>query len=155
MRVARNSQNKPMVVAVDGSAESEHALRWAVDQASLIGCPLRIVTCYQHFYDVGEAAGVSWGHFESTKRSAQAQAFQVIERVMGTTDVDHVLSLGPVDSVLIDHSSEASMLVIGTRSSFGIRGKLRPSTTDRVTGKVNCPVISIPLDAPVLEGAGF
>jgi len=155
MHETRETQSKPMVVAVDGSAESEHALRWAVDQASAMGCPLRIVTCYQHFYGTGETPGVSWDHFESTKRSAEALALEVIERVMGSVDVDHVLSLGPIDSVLIDHSRDASMLVIGTRSSFGIRGKLRSSTTDRVTGKVACPVMSIPLDAPALEGAGL
>lgn len=155
MRETRGNQGKPMVVAVDGSAESEHALRWAAEQSKLLGCPLRIVTCYQHFYGTGESSAVSWGHFESTKRSAEALALDVIERVMGTTDVDHVLSLGPIDSVLIDHSRDAAMVVIGTRSSFGIRGKIRSSTTDRVTGKVSCPVISIPPDAAVLEGAGL
>ena len=153
MREPRDTQNKPMVVAVDGSAESEHALRWAAEQAPLIGCNLRIVTCYQHCYGGGEAQGVSWDHFESTKNSAQAQAPEVIERVMGTNEVEHVLSLGPIDAVLIDHSRGASMLVLGTRSSFGLRGKLRSSTTNRVTGKVTCPVMSIPLEAPVLQGA--
>lgn len=155
MREARGVQMKPMVVAVDGSLESESALRWAVEQAEAMGCPLRIITCYQHYYAGGEVAGVSWDHFESTKRSAELQAQEVIERVMGTTDVDHVVALGPVDSAMIEHSKSASMLVLGTRSSYGLKGKLRSSATDRITGKVTCPVVSIPLEAPVLQGCGL
>jgi len=155
MRKTPGIEMKPMVVAVDGSAESEHALRWAADQAALMGCDIRIITCYQHYYGVGDAPGVSWGHFESTKHDAKVAAQASIERVLGTADVDHVLSLGPVDAVLIDHSRDASMLVLGTRSSYGLRSALRSSTTDRITGKVTCPVISIPLDATLMEGAGL
>lgn len=34
---------RPIVVGVDGSARSQTALRWAVEQATLRGAPLRVV----------------------------------------------------------------------------------------------------------------
>ena len=147
------SNIKPMIVAVDGSAESASALRWASEQADAMGCSLKVITCYRHHYVAGETPGVSWDQFESTKRDARARALDVIESVLGAEPVDHVLALGPVENVLIDHSVDASMIVLGTRSSYGLRGALRSSTTDRITGRVQCPVVSIPLDASLLEGA--
>jgi len=143
----------PIIVAVDGSPESANALRWAETQAADLGCQLRVITCYRHHYVTGEADGVSWDHFESTKRSAQQRASEVITSVLGATDVDHIMALGPVDAVLIDHGRDASMIVLGTRSSFGLPETMRSSTTNRVTGKATCPVVAIPLDDPVLEGA--
>ena len=151
----REIQAKPVLVAVDGSPESENALRWAKDRSSQTGVDLRIITCYQHFYTTGVEGAVSWDHFESTKKVSEARAVEVIERVLGTTDVDHVVALGPVDKVVADHSKEASMVVLGTRSSYGLRGRLRASTTDRITGKVTCPVVSVPLDSDALMGAGL
>jgi len=148
-----HAANATIVVAVDGSPESANALKWASTQADATGCKLRIITYYRHYYVAGESAGVSWEQFESTKLSAEARASEVIEDVLGSSDVDHIIALGPVDRVLIDHGRDASMIVLGTRSSFGLRGAVRSSTTNRVTGKVPCPVVSIPLDAPVLEGA--
>jgi len=153
MTHANHTALAPILVAVDGSAESAEALRWAASQAQTTGSDLKVITCYRHHYVQGEAPFVSWDQFESTKRSAQTRALDVIESVLGTDDVDHTLTLGPVDAALIDHGRDASMIVIGTRSSFGLPDTSRPSTTDRVTGKVRCPVVSIPLDTAVLEGA--
>jgi nucleotide-binding universal stress UspA family protein len=141
----RADRQQPIVVAVDGSRESANALRWAAGQAIELRKPLRIITCYEQHFVAGEAHGVSWDRFESTKKSVEAEAASVIEDVLGTAEFEHIVALGPVDRVLVDYSHDAEMIVLGTRSSTGLRGKLRSSTTNRVTGQVACPVMSIPL----------
>jgi len=155
MKPEDTTQVPPVTVAVDGSEESCHALRWAAEQAQVIGTYLRVVTCYSHQYAGGKASRVAWDRFASTKNEATAVAQAAIKKVLGTLDIEHVVTLGPVEAALIDQGADASMIVVGTRSAFAVEPRSYQSTTDRITGRVACPVVSIPLEAPVLAGAGL
>lgn len=149
----QSTASKPVVVAVDGSAESESALRWALEHADTHGLGVKIVTCYQHHIIAGESAGISWEQFESTKSAAKQAAECAIQAVAGADQADHILALGPVDAVLADHSRDASLVVVGTRSTTRLRQAVLGSTTNRITGTLACPVVSIPLETCELEGA--
>lgn len=140
----------PIVVAVDGSNESEKALQWALDQARSRRIDLRVLTCYQHTYTRGRSASVSWEGFHSNKGEVTERARRTIAAVAGKHNVEHVITRGPVESALQKHGNSASMIVLGTRNAIG-QGEDYRSITDHITGRVRCPVVSIPLENHWLE----
>lgn len=139
-----------VVVGVDGSAESAAALRFAARYADRTGEPLRIVTAYPH-PNVGAEVPVSTtGLYEALEDDARTRARRVIDDVLGGAAVDHVVAAGSIDRLLREQSADASLIVVGTRQAGAWRQRLRSSLTNRITGRVDCPVISVPLErAPV------
>lgn len=137
-----------IVVAVDGRPESAQALRWAARQAEHTGAGLRVVSAFDQPAVGSDAAGAYWRAFLSAEESTEARVGDVIDTVLGDgarrrPDVDHVVAPGVIDHVLADHSHDASMVVVGTRSTRRWSARLRPSLTNRITGKLDCPVVSV------------
>jgi nucleotide-binding universal stress UspA family protein len=81
-------------------------------------------------------------------QSAQLAAERSIRAVFGDHEpgrnVDHIVEQGTIDQLIYRHSAYAAFVVLGSRSRHRIRDRLRPSTTNRITGRASCPVISIP-----------
>ena len=140
---------KPVVVAIDGSDESVAALAWAAGRAAGAGERLRVVTSYQHPFPPTEVAGEYWRELLAAKRSARLRAEAAIADVLGHTDVDHVLHLGPVERVLVGMSRQASLLVVGSRPSTTWWSRLRGSIADRIKDAAVCPVVSVPIESSV------
>ncbi len=134
------------VVAVDGSPESRAAMQWAADHARLTGTSLQVVTAYLHpAAEVEGEAGFPPAHDDVYAVAAGESALAVVESVIGHRDVDHVVAQGPIEAVLVGHAQGASTIVIGTRDR-AFWQRFRPSLTDRVTGRVDGTVISVPHD---------
>jgi nucleotide-binding universal stress UspA family protein len=77
----------------------------------------------------------------------------ILVAVFGHNDLDHVVALGPIERVLDDHSHDAAMIVVGTRATDSWLARLRGSVTNRLTGQVACPVVSVPLEEPAVAAA--
>lgn len=139
-------RNQPIIVAVDGSPETEAALERAARHARTHGHPLRIITCYRHIYERGSSQHVSWSSFTSTKNQARADAVETIRSVLGANpDVafEHVLELGPLEPVLQDHARNAAMVVVPARHS----DHCDPAGGARTSAK--CLVITVGKDQSV------
>lgn len=137
-----------IVVAVDGRPESAQALRWAARQAETTGAGLRVVSAFDQPAVGSDAAGAYWRSYLSARESTQERVGDVIDTVLGDgarlrPDVDHVVAPGVIDHVLADHTHDASMVVVGTRCTRRWSARLRPSLTNRLTGKLDCPVVSV------------
>ena len=137
------------VVAVDGSPESRAALQWAVDHARTTGTTLKIVTAYPQPVTELEFPPM---YVDLYGVAARKRALEVIESVLGHSEVDHVVAEGPIDTVLVDHAEGASTIVIGTRARRRFWHRFRPSLTNRITGRVDSTVISVPYLEPVRVG---
>lgn len=133
----------PTVVAVDGSPESRAALLWAREHARANGTPLRIVTAYPQSRNEADLPPT---YVDLDGTAARERALQVIEAVLGHRDVDHVVAAGAIDAVLVKHAEGASSVVIGTRRRRRFWHRLRPSLTNRMTGRVGSTVISVSLE---------
>ncbi len=131
----------PTVVAVDGSLESRAALEWAADHARSTGTSLKIVTAFPHPLVEVEFPPI---YLDLYGVAARERALVVIESVLGHRDVDHVVAPGAIETVLASHAEGSSTVVIGTRARRRFWHRLRPSLTNRITGRVSSPVISIP-----------
>lgn len=140
---------KPIVVAVDGSEESSAALAWAAGRAAGTGERLRVLTSYEQPFPSTDSVGEYWRELLAAKRAARVRAEAAITDVLGHADVDHVIHLGPVERVLVEMSSEASLLVVGIRRSTTWWSRLRGSIADRIKDQAVCPVVSVPVDSDV------
>lgn len=120
-------RQRPIVVGVDGSAESAVAAQFAVDEARLRGVALTAVHATTAFtpppdplnvgaLDPAQDAGVSVERLAIRDRPAET---------------------------LIDASTNASAVVVGTRGG-GIRGVRLGSTSQALLRRARCPVFVVP-----------
>ncbi|MGB0100569.1 MAG: universal stress protein [Nocardioides sp.] len=112
-----------VVVATDGSAHAERAVRWAGEQAALEGRRLVVVSC-------GEDAG------------------PVVERTVAAVTLAHpdldvrgFADPGDPRRVLLDLASRARLLVLGSRGRGTVRSILLGSVSTAVSAHAGCPVV--------------
>lgn len=158
-------RERTVVVAVNGTAESIAALRWAAATADDASMQLLIVTAFSRAH-VGVDAPISCHDLQvDAEESARAAARRAIDAVFGATwgdhpdrhatrPVRHVVDVGSIDAVLDRYATGAAMIVIGTRLRRRWWHRFRSSTTNRVTGAATCPVISIPSTVALPPGKG-
>jgi nucleotide-binding universal stress UspA family protein len=144
----------PVVVAVDGSAGSDHALDWALTAARLRGAPLRIAHVRQYAMPLAD------GPYMPTI-DHRADADPVAERVRaslaGRTD------LPPLEIEVVEGTpgrdiprlgDGAQLLVLGSRGRGGFASLLLGSNGLACAREAACPVVVVrPGDEPA-AGAG-
>jgi nucleotide-binding universal stress UspA family protein len=134
-----------VVVAVDGSSDSDRAVRFAVGEAQRRGHGLRLVHVESQtstwapmppawptitFHEVAAAV----------VRTAAEEA-----RLFGWSgsEIDLVITHGPRREAILEHTADASCLVVGRRSSM-VNHLLTGSTTSSLAAHADVPVISVP-----------
>jgi nucleotide-binding universal stress UspA family protein len=141
--VSANGQR--IVVGVDGSEHSDHALAWAIDEAKLRGARLQIVSVWHvpaHIYgapgftppigpDVGKAfrdvATESATVAEQTAKDAGVEAEVEVEQ-------------GQTVEKLLDASEGADLLVLGSRGHGGFAGLMLGSVSAQCAHHAPCPI---------------
>jgi nucleotide-binding universal stress UspA family protein len=128
-----------IVVGVDGSPASEHALRWAADQARSTGAEVHAILAWRLplGYGVTVRPGPDWAahgeHLLATTvaRALDEQAAGVVREVVeGTPAVE-----------LIRAAADADLLVVGCRGRGGFAGMLLGSVSRHVAAHAACPVV--------------
>ena len=133
-----------VVVGIDGSESSKHALRWAVRQAQLTGAELVALTAW-HLPEM-------YGY---VSRDYDVDAANMLDRVLKEVldpppevRVTPRVVEGRTASVLIDASKDADLLVLGTRGHGGFEGMLLGSVSQHCVNHAACPVVVVPLRKP-------
>jgi len=138
---------RPIVVGYDGSDDARAALNWALDEASRMSAPVRLVYAFEWF------AGPVWISPGPTSWP-DTQARNVV-RGMLTTAVDGARESHPTVSVtasmvdgpsalrLQDASDEASLVVVGSRGLGGFTELLVGSTAVGASAGAHCPVVVV------------
>lgn len=138
-----------IVVGVDGSEQSEAALRWAIDEARLRGAIVEAVHVY-------EPASMVYGYAETpvppdvidqNAQSARQDAARLLDDVLGRVDAGEVV-IEPVDvddvgpaQVLVRRSQDAELLVVGSRGRGGFQELLLGSVSHQCANHAACPVV--------------
>jgi nucleotide-binding universal stress UspA family protein len=136
-----------IVVGIDGSDQSKHALRWALDEARLRHTSLRVVYAWTMPIYVGY--GVTAGPvFDPTelRDAAQARVDKTVEEVVGNAtgvDVEGKAVEGPPASVLVEEADGADLLVVGSRGHGGFTGLLLGSVGQQCAHHARCPVVIV------------
>ncbi|MFR9802357.1 universal stress protein [Pseudonocardia sp. RS010] len=133
-----------IVVGVDGSPSSRHALQWAVRQAALTGARVRAVIAWSIPVSYGPMpipqVWVDWPAIAAeTLELAVRDALPAEQAAEVTTEVVE----GGAAPVLLDAAKDAGLLVVGSRGHGGFAGLLLGSTAQHVTTHARCPVVVV------------
>lgn len=140
-----------IVVGIDGSSQSEHALDWAIGEAERMGATVDAVVVHPspvQMYAVPMEAviytGVTREHLDQSARDLLART---VDRVRGqrAVEVEHIVAEGRPATVLRDTAKGAHLLVVGTRGYGAIRGSLIGSVALKVLNDPPCPVVLVPM----------
>lgn len=148
-----------IVVGIDGSAGSEAALRFALDEARLRGATLRVVHAYVlPLSDVApdpfllEFPSVPGPELEAIAADLDAGARSLIDaaldRVLGGAEagvaLERVAVEGSPSASLIDQAAGADLLVVGSRGHGRVHGLLLGSVSQQCVSHAPCPVAIVP-----------
>jgi nucleotide-binding universal stress UspA family protein len=136
----------PVVVGVDGSAESLHAVEWAALEAQRHGAPLRIVSApallprmRAHDTVPRAVADALYGESVRALREAVTRAKEVSSRPL----IDTSTLAGPPALAVTDSGHGALMLVVGARGAGGFAALLLGSVSRYAAMHATCPVVVV------------
>ena len=139
------SQVGRIVVGYDGSDHALAALRWATAEAGRRGRALTVLHVLDYLGFIPSPMGpFAWPDLEDEKvtRIAESGA-EKARATAGPIDVRAVTRVASVPATLIEFSSEADLLVIGTRGHGELAGAVLGSVAFAVTAHAHCPVVVV------------
>lgn len=133
-----------IVVGVDGSESSLHALEWAARQAELTGDVLEVIATWEWPPNYGWAVPLPEGW------DPQADVTRVLTDICDRLHQAHpAVNLRPrvVEGhpapVLVEASSGAALLVVGSRGHGEFAGMLLGSVSEHCVAQAHCPVVVV------------
>jgi nucleotide-binding universal stress UspA family protein len=142
-----------VMVGVDGSVPSRHALRWAAAVARAKGVPLRVVAAWQYPSSTTPLFSLSeQPDPDEMVVLAREHLAAVVEEELGALggeadalQLELEVHKGPAGRVLIKQAREAevSMVVVGARGLGGFRGMLLGSVSQQCVEQSPCTVVVI------------
>ena len=136
-----------IVVGVDGSPHSLHALDWATREAVARQCPLRIVHAFLWpLYNVPlgpSAVGPPDAGLQHAAEHIVSAAADRARRAAPALDVGTDLPVCAPAAALIDASHDAALVVVGHRGLGGFTGQLVGSVGVQTAAHAACPVIVV------------
>lgn len=137
-----------IVVGADGSASGEHALLWAGEQAHLEHRPLTIVhavgaqsMAWSGGYGVD--MGVMREALESEGRVVLDRAVETVRATFPDLEIHDLLPFSDPRQSLLDLSTGATMVVVGSRGLGPIGRLVLGSVSVAVSRHASCPVVVI------------
>jgi nucleotide-binding universal stress UspA family protein len=139
-----------IVVGVDRSEGAKAALRFALQEAQLRRAKLRVVHAWQ-YGTIGIAGTESFypavGADLSEVRDAAEQALEAtLHDALPDTDsveIERRVVEGRPAGVLVNESSDADLIVVGSRGHGGFTGLLLGSVSQQVSHHAECPVVIV------------
>jgi nucleotide-binding universal stress UspA family protein len=137
---------KPVVVGVDGSAESLRAVEWAACAARSYGAPLRIVSApampprMNGYLGAVQSVGKTLTDMSVwALRTALTRAVETAPGLLADTD----LLTGPPALAVTDSGAGAHMLVLGARGAGGFAAMLLGSVSRYAAMHAACPIVVV------------
>jgi nucleotide-binding universal stress UspA family protein len=141
-----------IIVGIDGSDHSRLALAWAMREAVQHHLPLTVITVRPA--PVRPATEIYWGihsyqesgqDLEFTQKAVRQFVDTAAKEIGGTApDITVSVTIGDAADELIRASSDADMLVVGSRGGGGFAKLLMGSVSSQVTHHAACPVVVVP-----------
>jgi nucleotide-binding universal stress UspA family protein len=144
---------RSIVVGVDGSADSLRAARWAVGEARLRGCAVRLVCVYTWPMPLDPLVGLPSDVTEEAVRrvvdAIVADALEGVRDIAGDVLVSGAAVPGLAAAALVDLSDNVGMLVVGHRGQGGFAALGLGSVAAKLAAHARCPVAVI---RPAVDG---
>jgi len=139
-----------IVVGIDGSPNSEHALDWAMRQAATVRAPLTVITVHEvpksYWSDIPVTGPADEPLLESLRQAAEEMTQKAAGRLGDARPASvsvHAVS-GFVVKELVDASQDADLVVLGTRGASSFTRLLMGSVSSEVVQHSACPVVIVP-----------
>ena len=132
-----------IVVGVDGSEESKHALRWAARLAASLDARIDVISAWQYptYYGWG-AYPLEWNPGADMEKQLTA----TVDEVFGEKRPQAIrlfVQEGSAAHILIQEAHGALMVVVGSRGHGGFTGLLLGSVSSAVAEHASCPVLVV------------
>jgi nucleotide-binding universal stress UspA family protein len=135
-----------IVVGVDGSPASQHALRWAAAEAGRRGAVLDVVHAWMTPYPLDPP------DYFTDPAPFEARGAEVLEHALASltlpdptpTDFRPVLVQEYPSKALLQAAEGAALLVVGSRGRGGFSGLLLGSVSQNCVQHAPCPVAVVP-----------
>jgi nucleotide-binding universal stress UspA family protein len=140
------ARRRGVVVGVDGSPHSLHALRAAAELARMRGQKLTVVTAWRPIDDIELGPGVVHTRDLSDRAAQRMRALvaEVLGEEFRDLDLEVCAPEGPPADVLVELSFGADLLVVGASGHGRLRHAVIGSVTSYCTKHAGCPVLVVP-----------
>jgi nucleotide-binding universal stress UspA family protein len=136
-----------VIVGVDGSKASRHALQWAQFMARSLGAAIDAVTVWE----ISAVEASAWADDWDPEKDATAKLHATLAEVLGAeppAPVREVVLHGSAAAQLVEASKGAQLLIVGSRGRGGFRELLLGSVSAACAAHAHCPVLIIRGDTP-------
>lgn len=137
-----------ILVGVDGSAASMHALDWAAAEARTRRRPLHVVCSYTLPSFTAASLDGGYAALDDTaiQQGARAVLAEARQRAEGPgLEVTTTVATGDAAAVLVEMSRDASLVVVGTRGRGGFADRLLGTVSSTLPAHAHCPTVVVPL----------
>ncbi|GAA0927595.1 universal stress protein [Kribbella koreensis] len=143
-----SSPTAPIVVGYDRSQESTAAVNWAAAEAARTHVPLRVAEVFELVIMDRPSPGkvVPLAALRTARERGLETLAASIRQSHPHLQVETVLLEGTPAPELIEETSQARMLVLGTRGLGGFGAMILGSVAVQVSAHANCPVVVVPPD---------
>ncbi|MFT3659862.1 MAG: universal stress protein [Gordonia sp. (in: high G+C Gram-positive bacteria)] len=146
-----------ILVGVDGSAESVNAVRWAAQTAKLENAELKIVSAYTTTTsDYAPGLVIPQDVIDAIRGEVSKyvqDAARVAEEAAPGIVIHGSIAEGDAAHVMIDFSSDADIVVLGSRGLGGVKGLFLGSVSTSVAAHAKSKVVIVPTDVKInVEG---
>ncbi|MBD8079037.1 universal stress protein [Cellulosimicrobium arenosum] len=140
-----------VLVGVDGSAPSLHAVDWAAAYALRLGRSLHVVCTYS--LPSFTASSLDGGYAALDDTAIQEGARAVLEEAQARAQATGVpttatVTTGDAAGMLVEMSGEHSMVVVGTRGRGGFTERLLGTVSSALPAHAHCPTVVVPFRQP-------
>jgi nucleotide-binding universal stress UspA family protein len=147
VRAAKDPHARQILVGVDGSGHSNAALRFACERATLTGESVLAVYGYQH--RSRQDGGLGGTPTDRDTAAVEDADRMLAESVSGLTEdypdvaLRTVARVGGAGTALEELSTEASLVVVGSRGRGAFEGMLLGSVSQEALHRAACPVVVV------------
>ncbi|MEB3372310.1 universal stress protein [Saccharopolyspora mangrovi] len=129
-----------VVVGVDGSEESVHALRWAADHVRQVGGVLHAVTVWHQPVQFGYHQTSPDAELQRQGQEALDSSVARVKPDFPSVDIRPKLIRGQVVDEFVKLSKKADLLVVGDKGHGAFTGMLVGSVAVKIVHHAACPV---------------
>jgi nucleotide-binding universal stress UspA family protein len=140
-----------IVVGIDGSPGSLHALAWAAEHVDRFG-PVRPLAAWM--YPTWAMANPMMGtpppvSVESFETAARTQAEEVIASIPPEDRADLIVTRSSAGPALVEAGADAELIAVGTRGRGAVADTLLGSVSSHVVANATVPTAVVPIGAPL------
>jgi len=136
-----------ILVGVDGSDASGVALEFAVEEATVRGASLRVLSVWEPPTLAQQEALMSPGLYDTLRGVAEEIVSEAVKRVKELAPelpCEGVVREGWPQSVLVDEAQGALLAIVGRRGQGALASLLLGSVSRHVADHAPCPVVVVP-----------